>query len=115
MNVTDLVADLRAEVTHFCSDILKQQSTENNGQLAALYAATVPDEKGGGSEPQQQPQQQPGEDQGLPTVIPGPVRMISAGHELIPDLDEKTLKEMSFSDARVRMRSLHSCYEATNL
>ena len=93
--MSDLVADLRAEVTHFCSHILQQQSPEGNAQLAALYAATAPDEKGGGSDPQQ------GEENGSASVIPGPVRMISAGHELIPDLDEKTLKEMSFADARV--------------
>nr|XP_054759302.1 ubiquitin carboxyl-terminal hydrolase 34-like [Lytechinus pictus] len=99
MNVADLVADLRAEVTHFCSNVLQQQSSDNNGQMASLYATSVPDEKGGGSDPQQ-PQPQ-GDDQGLSSIIPGPVRMLSAGHELIPDLDEKTLKEMSFSDARV--------------
>ncbi|XP_041468588.1 ubiquitin carboxyl-terminal hydrolase 34-like isoform X2 [Lytechinus variegatus] len=101
MNVTDLVADLRAEVTHFCSNVLQQQSSDNNGQMASLYATSVPDEKGGGSESQQQQSHPQGDDQGLSSIIPGPVRMLSAGHELIPDLDEKTLKEMSFSDARV--------------
>lgn len=32
----------------------------------------------------------------------GPVRMISSGHELTTDYDEKTLHELGFKDMQVR-------------
>ena len=36
----------------------------------------------------------------------GPVRMISSGHELTTDYDEKTLHELGFKDMQVRVQIL---------
>lgn len=36
----------------------------------------------------------------------GPVRMISSGHELTTDYDEKTLHELGFKDMQVGARTL---------
>ena len=36
----------------------------------------------------------------------GPVRMISSGHELTTDYDEKTLHELGFKDMQVRFHFL---------
>lgn len=95
LSTSDLIADLRAEVTHFSERFQQQQDSQDQGQ-------------------QQQQQHQPMSPPSLPfkSVLPniavlagcsqGPVRMISAGHELTPDLDEKTLKEMGFSDLQVK-------------
>ena len=99
LSTSDLIADLRAEVTHFSERFQQQQDSQDQGQQ------------------QQQQQHQPKSPPSLPfkSVLPniavlagcsqGPVRMISAGHELTPDLDEKTLKEMGFSDLQVKMKS----------
>lgn len=38
----------------------------------------------------------------------GPVRMISSGHELTTDYDEKTLQELGFKDMQVELLSLWS-------
>lgn len=37
----------------------------------------------------------------------GPVRMISSGHELTTDYDEKTLHELGFKDMQVNYKRLH--------
>lgn len=37
----------------------------------------------------------------------GPVRMISSGHELTTDYDEKTLHELGFKDMQVSGGVLH--------
>ncbi|XP_038075535.1 ubiquitin carboxyl-terminal hydrolase 34-like isoform X2 [Patiria miniata] len=91
LSSSDLVADLRAEVTHISEQFQQQQL-------------------------QQQQQQQEESDNtattagfsGLAGALSGstiqaqrPVRMISVGHELTPDLDEKSLKEMAFSDLQL--------------
>ena len=39
----------------------------------------------------------------------GPVRMISSGHELTTDYDEKTLHELGFKDMQVTARKLCLC------
>lgn len=39
----------------------------------------------------------------------GPVRMISSGHELTTDYDEKTLHELGFKDMQVTARFLSLC------
>lgn len=36
----------------------------------------------------------------------GPVRMISSGHELTTDYDEKALHELGFKDMQVLMNSI---------
>ena len=91
MSTSDLIADLRAEVTHF-SERFQQQQIQDSQLEEGL-------------------QQVPKSPVAFKSVLPniavlagcsqGPVRMISAGHELTPDLDEKTLKEMGFSDLQV--------------
>ncbi|XP_072031378.1 LOW QUALITY PROTEIN: ubiquitin carboxyl-terminal hydrolase 34-like [Amphiura filiformis] len=92
LSTSDLIADLRAEVTHFSERFQQQQIQDSHDQGQ---------------------QQQPKSPGNIPfkSVLPniavlagcsqGPVRMISAGHELTPDLDEKTLKEMGFSDLQL--------------
>lgn len=39
----------------------------------------------------------------------GPVRMISSGHELTTDYDEKTLHELGFKDMQVTSLPLITC------
>ena len=96
LSTNDLIADLRAEVTHF-SERLQQQQIQDDDD-----------------DQQHQPLQRPKSPiVSFKSVLPniavlagcsqGPVRMISAGHELTPDLDEKTLKDMQFSDLQVGM------------
>lgn len=41
----------------------------------------------------------------------GPVRMISSGHELTTDYDEKTLHELGFKDMQVTVCFLFPVYE----
>lgn len=38
----------------------------------------------------------------------GPVRMISSGHELTTDYDEKTLHELGFKDMQVKASNPHT-------
>lgn len=38
----------------------------------------------------------------------GPVRMISSGHELTTDYDEKTLHELGFKDMQVTAANPHT-------
>ncbi|XP_033107296.1 ubiquitin carboxyl-terminal hydrolase 34-like [Anneissia japonica] len=79
LHLTDLVADLRAEVTYFSERLQKQREdkprqpiTSTSHGFSSLSSFLLDNH--------------------------GPVRMISAGHELTSDLDEKMLKEMGFVD-----------------
>ncbi|XP_071963584.1 ubiquitin carboxyl-terminal hydrolase 34-like isoform X2 [Antedon mediterranea] len=79
LHLNDLVADLRAEVTHFSERLQKQRDdkprqpiTSTTHGFSSLSSFLLDNH--------------------------GPVRMISAGHELTSDLDEKMLKEMAFVD-----------------
>ena len=65
----DLLAKLRAEVTHWCVRLQREQ--EESGQ------------------PQVTPPLQP------------PFRLISHGHELTPDLDQKAIGELGMKDQQV--------------
>ncbi|XP_022096710.1 ubiquitin carboxyl-terminal hydrolase 34-like [Acanthaster planci] len=92
---SDLVADLRAEVTHIIEQFQQQQLQQQQQQLQEDEDSTVNHPTSSGFS-------------GLTGALSGsaiqgqrPVRMISAGHELTPDLDEKSLKEMAFSDLQL--------------
>ncbi|KTF99861.1 hypothetical protein cypCar_00023960 [Cyprinus carpio] len=77
MYPSDQVADLRAEVTHWYENLQKDQLSQQ-AQLQEFG--------------------QTSRQQDFPGGLMGPVRMISSGHELTTDYDEKTLHELGFKD-----------------
>lgn len=80
MNSSDLVADLRAEVTFWCKQLQEKLKKESRlGDGSTQHAPLSP------FSPQLRP----------------PFRLISQGHELTPDLDEKSLAEVGFKDLQV--------------
>ncbi|TMS23741.1 Ubiquitin carboxyl-terminal hydrolase 34 [Larimichthys crocea] len=88
MYPSDQVADLRAEVTHWYENLQKEQMNQQ-AQLQEFG----------------QSGRQPGD---FPGGLMGPVRMISSGHELTTDYDEKTLHELGFKDMQsARCEELH--------
>ncbi|XP_078001097.1 ubiquitin carboxyl-terminal hydrolase 34-like isoform X2 [Glandiceps talaboti] len=105
MNCNDLVADLRAEVTHWC-EVTHQQHEDKKGdkeqetgrKLSTALGGVVPQllaQPVGGVVPQLLAQPVgggPGQ---------GPVRMISLGHELTPDVDERSLTETGFKEMQL--------------
>ncbi|XP_070409718.1 ubiquitin carboxyl-terminal hydrolase 34 isoform X3 [Nothobranchius furzeri] len=86
MYPSDQVADLRAEVTHWYENLQKDQVNQQ-AQLQEFGQSS----------------QQPGD---FPGGLMGPVRMISSGHELTTDYDEKTLHELGFKDMQMVFVSL---------
>ncbi|XP_037108825.1 ubiquitin carboxyl-terminal hydrolase 34 isoform X3 [Syngnathus acus] len=86
MYPSDQVADLRAEVTHWYENLQKEQMNQQ-AQLQEFG----------------QSGRQPGDFSG---GLMGPVRMISSGHELTTDYDEKTLHELGFKDMQMVFVSL---------
>lgn len=81
MNSSDLVADLRAEVTFWCKQL--QDKLRKDPQL-------------GDSSSQHTPLSP------FSAQLHPPFRLISQGHELTPDLDEKSLAEVGFKDLQVQ-------------
>ena len=88
MYSTDLVAELRAEVTCWCKklqekrDQMKQLSDEtkiSGPSLSSPFSSFSP----------------------FSAPLTPPFRLISQGHELTPDLDEKSLGEVGFKDLQV--------------
>ncbi|KAK6998655.1 ubiquitin carboxyl-terminal hydrolase 34-like isoform X2, partial [Biomphalaria glabrata] len=75
MHPSNLVSELRAEVTHWWEDIQKQQpkQTATSGIMSPLLGHML------------------GE---------GPLRMISSGQELFVDMDERTLGDLHMSDGQ---------------
>lgn len=81
MNSSDLVADLRAEVTFWCKQLQEKLRKEPQlGDGSSQHTPLSP------FSPQLHP----------------PFRLISQGHELTPDLDEKSLAEVGFKDLQVQ-------------
>ncbi|PFX25818.1 Ubiquitin carboxyl-terminal hydrolase 34 [Stylophora pistillata] len=80
MNSSDLVADLRAEVTFWCRQL--QDKLKKDTQLVDGSSQHTPLSP---FSPQLHP----------------PFRLISQGHELTPDLDEKSLAEVGFKDLQL--------------
>ncbi|MEJ1274326.1 ubiquitin specific peptidase 34 [Cricetulus griseus] len=85
MYPSDQVADLRAEVTHWYENLQKEQIN----QQAQLQEFGQSSRKGE-----------------FPGSLMGPVRMISSGHELTTDYDEKALHELGFKDMQMVFVSL---------
>ncbi|KTG46700.1 hypothetical protein cypCar_00027517, partial [Cyprinus carpio] len=85
MYPSDQVADLRAEVTHWYENLQKDQLSQQ-AQLQEFG--------------------QTSRQQDFPGGLMGPVRMISSGHELTTDYDEKTLHELGFKDMQMVFVSL---------
>jgi ubiquitin carboxyl-terminal hydrolase 34 len=88
---TDLIAELRAEVTRWWSMLQKQQQQERQQPVIPTLSS-----------------------QSTGSVLTpilgsllgdGPVRMITLGQELTVDLDEKSLGEMQFKDRQVSLMS----------
>jgi len=84
MQSADLVAELRAEVTYWWESVQKSQQQQR----------------------QQQQEQQEMSGSVLTPILgamlgDGPVRMITLGHELTVDRDEKSLEEMQFKEMQV--------------
>ena len=86
MNSSDLVADLRAEVTFWCKQLEEKHKKEPQlaGEGTSQHSQLSP------FSPQLHP----------------PFRLISQGHELTPDLDEKSLAEVGFKDLQVLWKDL---------
>uniref|UniRef100_A0A4W3GN70 Ubiquitin carboxyl-terminal hydrolase 34 n=1 Tax=Callorhinchus milii TaxID=7868 RepID=A0A4W3GN70_CALMI len=85
MYPSDQVADLRAEVTHWYENLQKEQMSQQ-AQLQEFGQSSRQGDFPGG--------------------LMGPVRMISSGHELTTDYDEKTLHELGFKDMQMVFVSL---------
>ncbi|XP_018120315.1 ubiquitin carboxyl-terminal hydrolase 34 isoform X2 [Xenopus laevis] len=85
MYPSDQVADLRAEVTHWYENLQKDQMNQQ-AQLQEFGQSSRKVDFPGG--------------------LMGPVRMISSGHELTTDYDEKTLHELGFKDMQMVFVSL---------
>lgn len=79
MNSSDLVADLRAEVTFWCKQEELEKKPQFTGDSASQHTPLSP------FSPQLHP----------------PFRLLSQGHELTPDLDEKSLAEVGFKDLQL--------------
>lgn len=80
MNSTDLVADLRAEVTHWCKKLREKQQHFGSASQHSLLSP-------------------------ISHQLNPPFRLISQGHELTPDLDEKCLADVGFKDLQVGLCS----------
>ena len=80
MSSTDLIGELRAEVTRWWETMQKQHLLRQQGEgasssmLTPILGAMLGD---------------------------GPIRMITLGQELTSDMDEKSLSEMQFKDMQV--------------
>jgi len=87
---TDLVAELRAEVTRWWELMCKQRreqetaSSSSTSQLSSLTSSSSVITPILGA-----------------MLVEGPMRMITLGQELSVDVDEKTLAEMQFKDSQV--------------
>ena len=100
---TDLVAELRAEVSRWWETMQKLQQQQRQQQQQQQQQAH---QQAG---QQQAAQQAVAGQQGGSIMTPilgamlgdGPVRMITLGQELTIDVDEKTLSEMQFKDLQV--------------
>ncbi|CAL8351436.1 unnamed protein product, partial [Boreogadus saida] len=86
MYPSDQVADLRAEVTHWYENLQKEQLSQQ-AQLQEFGQSSR-------------------QSADFPGGLMGPVRMISSGHELTTDYDEKTLHELGFKDMQMVFVSL---------
>ena len=99
---TDLVAELRAEVTRWWESIQKQQQASRNANgPTASTSSTSPSQSPGTS------CNQGGRGSMLTPILgamlgDGPIRMITLGQELTVDVDDKLLMEMQFKDNQVR-------------
>jgi len=94
---TDLVAELRAEVSRWWEQMLKHRREQEanaattSSQLSAtssVSSSVITPMLGA-------------------MLVEGPVRMISLGQELSVDVDEKTLADMQFKDSQVDFSSPH--------
>lgn len=83
MNSSDLVADLRAEVTFWCKQL--QEKLRKDPQLGEGSSQHTPLSP-------------------FSAQLHPPFRLISQGHELTPDLDEKSLAEVGFKDLQVQLK-----------
>ena len=81
MYSTDLVAELRAEVTFWCKKLHEQ--TKQDQETAKIGFSS------------------PGSSFSPFSSLTPPFRLISQGHELTPELDEKSLGEVGFKDLQV--------------
>ena len=84
---TDLVAELRAEVTRWweltCKHRREMEATSSQtSQLSSSSSSVITPILGS-------------------MLVEGPMRMITLGQELSVDVDEKTLAEMQFKDSQV--------------
>ncbi|XP_070576482.1 ubiquitin carboxyl-terminal hydrolase 34-like isoform X2 [Ptychodera flava] len=93
MSCNDLVADLRAEVTHWC-EVTHQQHGDKKSDKEQESSRRISTSLGGVV-----PQLLAQPVGGVPGQ--GPVRMISLGHELTADIDERSLTEMGFKDMQL--------------
>lgn len=88
MSSTDLVAELRAEVTCWCRKLQEKheqmkQSEESSKLGSSLFSSQSAFSPFSSLTPQ--------------------FRLISQGHELTPELDEKSLGEVGFKDLQVSL------------
>jgi len=83
---TDLVAELRAEVTRWWELTYKhhseQEASSSSASQVSSSASVITPILGA-------------------MLVEGPMRMITLGQELSVDVDEKTLAEMQFKDSQV--------------
>lgn len=109
MYPSDQVADLRAEVTHWYENLQKEQMNQQAQLQEFGQSGRQPGDFPG--DPSSSSSSSPllllSAEPVVTAVLPpagglmGPVRMISSGHELTTDYDEKTLHELGFKDMQV--------------
>lgn len=91
MSSTDLVAELRAEVTCWCKKLQEKRDQIKQDQDVTKIGQPVFSSS----------------DSSFSQISSGltpPFRLISQGHELTPELDEKSLGEVGFKDLQVRIK-----------
>ena len=87
MHSTDLVAELRAEVTCWCKKLQEKRDQSRQHEETKMSTPSLSSPFSSFSPFSQ-------------SLTP-PFRLISQGHELTPDLDEKSLGEVGFKDLQV--------------
>ncbi len=87
MYSTDLVAELRAEVTCWCKKLQEKHDQVKQDEDSSKIAPPVFSSSSSSFSP-------------FSSLTP-PFRLISQGHELFPELDEKSLGEVGFKDLQV--------------
>jgi len=93
---TDLVAELRAEVTRWWELTYKHRREQEAASTSASHTSQISSSSSSSSSSVITPILGA-------MLVEGPMRMITQGQELSVDVDEKTLAEIQFKDSQVAL------------